>query len=195
MNEENRTLPKAEITPEQYAKLNNRLPIAKIWEEGKEKREDVCHQSMANERATKEPIPDVVNEAFTGLYQEVDTSVGKVSLRKPTYADIKIFKLTNSPIYNIIMGDIPETDKVPIDQDAMVNLVYQFTHDAKEVYNDVLKDKEVWYERAFEEIGFIYQINDVLKLVECIMHNIGVSALAKKSFESAPDDDKKKLTS
>ena len=73
----------------------------------------------ANERAIREPLPSNTVKAFVPdeIIVSISPSVNadgvittrSVKIRKSTALDIYIFKLTGSPIYKLIMGDVEET--------------------------------------------------------------------------------------
>lgn len=188
-------LPPAKMTTQDRDKHLKSIDVQKIIEEMKPQMENALHQSLANERAAKEPIPDAVNYAFIGNTMEVDTSVGKIKLRKPVAGDILIFKLSNSLLYKAMMGDIvtnPKENK-PLfeDEEFMFQLIYQFTHDGEEVYNQLSTDKDGYYRKVLKETAFKYNADDVGLLTQLILNNVGLAADARVSFD-APDVDNKK---
>jgi hypothetical protein len=163
---------------------------------------EIQKMSIANERASREPIPGVTAEAFNSDETViVNTSVGDVKIRKMVIADMTIFKLTDSPFYKLMMGDInvDESDdmlkKLFPDEEYLNSLVYQFTTPVKDVYKLVKKSKEEYYETVTEHVGFIYQPTDILNIVDAIIKHIGMVNSSHVEFKSASgnnQDDKKK---
>jgi hypothetical protein len=115
--------------------------------------------------------------------------------------DNVIFKLTNSPIYKAILGDIKEEElnKAIIDGDNMLDIIYQFTHNAKEVKKlaSLGYDK---YHAAAEEKGYEYNQADGQLLISTILGLNQDANNARTSVEAPPsnendtevDEDKKK---
>lgn len=185
-------------------KILEQLNPDNILIQNKEKSEEAIMASMASERAMREPIPSIVNYAFDEELIEVMTSIGIVKVRKMKAIDTKIFKLMDSPIYQLIMGDIKEENIQSLcpNEDIIFALIYQFTHDAREVYNEVKKNKEAFYEKVIEYVGFTYEVNDLALLVNAILQHMGITNNAKiNAFASQSEDstdiigDKKKLIS
>ena len=98
--------PAPRITTEEYNQLVNAVPVNKIVEDMRPKLEEHILTNMSNERAMREPLPDVTVHAFNKDKIIVKTSAGEVEIRKQKALDISIFKYTNSPFYQLFMGDV-----------------------------------------------------------------------------------------
>lgn len=194
------------MTHQEHAKLIQDLNPDKFLANNKEKSVDALLEGMANDRAEREPMPDIANDAFDiNKDLEVVTSNGKVKLRKMVISDITIFKLTESPFYQLMMGDLivdgdSAFSKIISSEESMCELIYQFSHNVKDVLVRVKKDKGAYHDYAVEEIGFIYNLDDLIVLVTAIMNNIAKSNNARIKFDVKEPEDhtgdeaKKKLT-
>lgn len=196
-----------QITKEDHDKILKDLNPDKIIKDSEGKLTDAILESMSNDRASREPLPGAVNDAFDidGNLM-VKTSMGEVTIRKMKTIDITIFKLTDSPFYKLIMGDLKETKNADDDfktmfpdEELIYLLIYQFTNPAKEIYKMVKRDKEAYKENATLDIGDKFTPADTLLLVEAIMQHIGLVHSAKVEFQAIqPEgdvsiDSKKKL--
>lgn len=194
------------MTHQQQSDLLKNLDVAKIIEVNKDKLQNLSMESAANARAEREPIPTTVSEAFTGNDIVVKTSAGNVSIRKMLALDITIFKLTDSPFYKLIMGDLDENKDEPIkdsfkkmfpNEEVIFALIYQFTRPVKEIYRAVKKNKQEYHDMVMETIGGEYENNDILILMNAILQHIGVVNEAKIQFDAVEQisdgEDKKKL--
>lgn len=179
------------MSKDEAAKILKDLNPDKIIKDNEEKMTDAILQSMSNDRASREPLPGAVNDAFDITDDiTIQTSEGDVTIRKMKTIDITIFKLTDSPFYKLIMGDLKEKGDVDKDFKAMFPdeeliylLIYQFTHPAKEIYRMVKKNKELYKETATEEVGTKFSPADTLVLIESIMKHIGLVHNAKVDFQ------------
>ena len=159
--------------------------------------------NLANERAMREPLPSDIAEALDMTPIQVKTSVGDVEIRPMKAIDITIFKITDSPLYKIIMGDIGDTPDASAfktmfpDEEVLYGVIYQFTHPAKDVYKLVKKDKLAYKEIVIEEIGTAYTPKDMVDLVGAILAHIGMTNNVKADFEapaSENEGEKKRLS-
>lgn len=184
------------MNKDEAAKILKDLNPDKIIKDNEEKMTDAIMQSMSNDRASKEPLPGAVNDAFD-INDEitVQTSEGDVTIRKMKTIDITIFKLTDSPFYKLIMGDLKENGDVDKDfkatfpdEELMYLLIYQFINPAKDIYRSVKRNKELFKETATEEIGTKFSPADILVLIEAIMKHIGLVNNAKVDFQEAPSE-------
>jgi hypothetical protein len=182
-------------------KILSSINMDKILVDMKPKIDEAREQALANERAEREPLPSVVEAALDINPNIIQTSVGGVEIRKMVMSDITIFKLTGSPFYKLMMGDIKVDDntdpmKVLFSDEEVVNaMVYQFTHPVRDVYKAARADLKAYQEKVTEEVGFVYSTTDVLELAGGIFKMIGMVNNAKVELQSPPDStDKKKLT-
>jgi len=189
----------SQINLEEQNKILASIDFNKIIDQNIVKIEKAQIESIASDRANKEPIPESTMETFVDNDLIVATSIGNVKIRKLKALDITIFKLTDSPFYKLYMGDVTEDgtekevfSKIFPDEEVLFQVVYQFTNDIKEVYKLAKQGKEKYYATAIESVGFIYEPADVLLLVNSILNHIGLVNKARVSFEE-PVDDKKKV--
>jgi hypothetical protein len=190
-----------QITELQQQAIINQINPDKVIADNQQKIQDVKLEGMANDRAEKEPIPSIVSEAFTDDEITVNTSVGKVKIRKLKALDITIFKLTDSPFYKLMMGDL-ETKSTTSDaemfklifpsEELLYQIVYQFTHPIKEVYKRLKNDKAAYYEHVLEEVGMTYEPADLIILVNEVMNHVGIVNKGRIDVVAPDGDDKKK---
>jgi len=173
------------MTKEQNDALLAQINVAKVYEEMKPKTDAAIIESMANERAAREPLPGVTEFAFTNEPLTVKTSIGKVTIRPMVSYDINIFKLINSPFYQIIMGDKEESkDGLFADAEESYELIYQFTTPVKEVYKAYKKGKDTFRDIVMEEVAFKYNPADASLLVNEIMKHIFHVNLTRVQFDA-----------
>ena len=197
----NTTILNTTITQEQHDNLLKQINPEKILAESKDKLENAVMEDMANTRAANEPIPSIINEAFIDNDIIVKTSIGNVKIRKLKAIDITIFKMTDSPIYRLLMDDIKEGEgkdtfkTIFPEEEVLFSLIYQFTHDVKDIYKLIKKDKEAYHDKAIEEVAFIYEPSDVLLLVNAILAHVGLVNKGRAQFtQTVPTvEDKKKV--
>lgn len=192
---------RAVMTKEQHDSYLSSMNIAKIIEDNKEKLVNAQMESLANERASLEPLPDIVNEVFDlDGNMLVKTSVGEIKIRKMVALDLTIFKLTDSPFYKLLMGDIEadkETGNLSLfpDEEMIYNLIYQFTNEVKAVYRLIKKDKVAYHEQVVEEVGTLYSPMDLPLITNSIVEYLKQVMEARVGFseqEDSEDKDKKK---
>ena len=192
------------MTVDEHNKLLLSLNPNKILSENKEKIEAVALQNISNERASREPIPTVMNSFVPDENLVVNISFGEVSIRKMKALDITIFKLTDSPFYKLMMGDIStengDVKSIFPDEEMIFSLIYQFTNDVMKVYKLVKKDKEQYRDIVLSEVGAKYTTQDLTVMVQEVMTHIAeVNGARIKFVDSMPiesgsvDGDKKKL--
>ena len=99
----------------------------------------------------------------------------------------------------MMLGDLKEesVNKVFSEDEESYELIYQFTHPCKEVYQLIKKGREVFRDKVMEDTAFTYNPIDAGLLVEKIMSHIFKVNLARTQFdvmEQSPntDDDSKK---
>ena len=198
------TIPKPIMTKAQADKIIAEANPQKLYKDKEAEILETKFQNLANDRATREPLPGPTSEAFTEDEIVVNTpSGGTVSIRKMKAIDITIFKLIDSPFYKLIMNDIqPDPkDTNPMkalfpDEELLYQVVYQFTHPAKDVYKLIKQGKNKFDEVVIEDIGVTYSPADLLVVVEAVLGHIGMVNSAKVALEAPPtEDDKKKLIS
>lgn len=190
--------PAPSITTEEYNQLVNAVPVNKIVEDMRPKLEEHILTNMSNERAMREPLPDVTVHAFNKDKIIVKTSAGEVEIRKQKALDISIFKYTNSPFYQLFMGDVKigtsELQQLFTEEEILFEIIYQFTHDVKSVYNLIKKDLKAYKELVIEEVGEKYSMADIPVLIDAIINHIGLVSKARVDMESSnSSDDKKKV--
>lgn len=193
MNENNITvLPPARMTAAEQAKLIAELNPDKILADNKEKTKDAIMESMSNERASKEPLPGPTQDFFMTERLAVKTSIGNVIIRPLVVFDITIFKMIDSPLYKILMGDItPDANNNTLfaGEEESYELIYQFTHSPKQCYDLIKKGKDSFKDKVLEEVAFIYTPQDAASLIEIIMSHIFKVQLAKIQFDSVQTED------
>ena len=181
------------------AEILKALDPAKIIAGSAEKIESAKMESLSNERAAREPLPGPAADIFNNTPLIVKTSIGDVTIRPMVAYDINIFKLINSPFYQIMMGDTP--DKAIVNQlftteEESYEMIFQFTHSPKICYELFKKGKDAYKDKVMEEISFVYNPADAALLVEKIMEHIFKVNLAKIDFVAPePEEDKKKQMS
>jgi len=188
------------ITVQQANAILKELNPEKVLQESRPKIEDALLESAANERAAKEPLPSIVEEAFSNEPLVVKTSLGDVTIRPMVAYDINIFKAINSPFYQIMMGDktnVTSTDQLFENEEESYEVVYQFTHPPKEVYQLFKQGKNAFKDKVMEEVAFRYTLMDSVTLLSKIMEHIFHVNLARVQFdnpEPETTDTKKNLT-
>jgi hypothetical protein len=183
-------------------KIMAALDPVKIISGSKDKIEEAQMASLANERAIREPLPGAYVNAFNKELLIVKTSIGDVTIRNMVLYDINVFRLIDSPFYKIIMGDsvsTPDTNKSALfsTEEEAIELIYQFTHPVKEVYQLFKQGREAFKDKVMEEVAFKYNPIDAALLVEKIMMHVFDVQMAKVNFEApleteSGDDTKKK---
>lgn len=185
-------------------KILTNMNVNKIIAEAKPRMDNAVMESMANDRAVREPLPGPAEEIFNTEPLAVKLSNNEEVIIRPMVAfDISIFKKINSPFYRILMDDKTEgKQSLFADEEESYELVYQFTHSPKEAYQLFKKSVEVYKDKVMEEVAFKYNPADAALLVSKIMEHIFHVYLSKinyKSDESADNSaggmDKKKLNS
>lgn len=175
----------------------------KIIAENKPKTEEAIMESLSNERASREPLPGPAEFIFNNDPLTVKTSIGEVVIRPMKAYDINIFKLINSPFYRVIMNDIENgQSSMFTTEEESYELIYQFTHPCKDVYQLFKRGPEVFRDVVIEEVAFVYNPQDAALLVEKIMSHIFQVNMARTNFDVAAQEtsggetlDKKKLMS
>ena len=84
------------------------------------------------------------------------------------------------------------TDAIKFEGNYLFDLIYQFTHTAREVFKLASTDIKKYHEEALE-LGFIYDIEDTEKLLSAILGEVKLandSKIGAKVEESG--EDKKK---
>jgi hypothetical protein len=167
------------------------LDPVKIISGSKDKIEEAQMQSMANERASHEPLPGPAAGIFNVEPLVVKTSIGEVVIRPMVAYDFNVFKLINSPFYEIIMQTEAKEalNKLFTSEEESYELIYQFTHTPKEVYFLFKKGLEAFKDKVMEEVAFKYSPDDAALLVSEIMKHIFQVNLARVNFESPPEND------
>src|SRR5580698_5328183 len=185
------------MTTNENQRILGMVTQQKVYEQNKEIIVNTNMANLANGRAEREPLPDIISEAIDTQDIIVQTSVGKVTVRRMKAIDITIFKLIKSPLYKLMMGDIDAQDENVVrtlfpDEELLFSLVYQFTTDARTVYKAAKDNK--YDETVLDEVGAKYNLPDITKLVEVIIQSIGLVNKGRIEFESpVGEDGKKKL--
>src|ERR1035437_1578000 len=78
------------MNKDEAAKIIAAMNVEKIISNASPKIEEAQMESMANERATREPLPGAYNNAFTTEPLTVKTSIGDVVIRPMVSYDINI---------------------------------------------------------------------------------------------------------
>lgn len=193
--------PPAVMTVQEAEAIKKNIDVEQIYKQMAEKVVNEQLQTIANDRASREPLPTIVEDALLGTALAVPTSVGTITIRKMVAIDVTIFKLTESPFYKLLMGDIAEKDgalelkSLFPDEEILYSIVYQFTHAPKDIYKLVKQGKEAYHEVVVNEvIEKAYTPEDLRKLIEAILNYVGMVNKARVEFETTSTDDKKKLT-
>ena len=191
--------------------VNHNIPVEQILREAQPKLEYSLMSDAANERAIREPLPSNTVKAFVPdeIIVSISPSVNidgivtprSVKIRKSTALDIYIFKLTGSPIYKLIMGDVEETKSGDIgfnqlfaEESLLFDIIYQFTHKVEDVYSNVSTNLEEYKRLVILNAGK-YSIEDTILLVSEIMNHIKLTNDSRVAFSSGGntnDTDKKK---
>ena len=80
------------------------------------------------------------------------------------------------------------------EEEILFEIIYQFTHDVKSVYNLIKKDLKAYKELVIEEVGEKYSMADIPVLIDAIINHIGLVSKARVDMESSnSSDDKKKV--
>ena len=118
----------------------------------------------------------------------VKTSIGDVIIRPMVAYDINIFKLINSPFYQIIMGDkVKEEDnQLFASEEESYEMIFQFTHSPKICYELFKKGKDAYKDKVMEDVSFVYNPADAAMLVQKIMEHIFKVNIARVDF-TAPE--------
>lgn len=174
------------------AEILKSLDPKKIIEGSKDKIVEAQMASLANERAAREPLPGAYVNAFNKEPLVVKTSIGDITIRNMVLYDINVFRLIDSPFYKIIMGDsvsTPDTNKNALfsTEEEAIELIYQFTHPVKEVYQLFKQGREAFKDTVMEEVAFKYNPIDAALLVEKIMLHVFDVQMAKVNFEASPE--------
>jgi hypothetical protein len=166
------------------AEILKALDPSKIISGSQAKIEEAKMASMANERASREPLPGPASKIFNTESLTVKTSIGEVTIRPMVSYDINIFKLINSPFYSILMGDTIKTEANQLftTEEESYEMIWQFTHSCKEAYNLFKKGKEAYRDKVMEDISFVYNPADAVMLVEKIMQHIFNVNMARVDF-------------
>jgi hypothetical protein len=181
------------------------MPVEQILKDAQPKMEAAVMESAANDRAAREPLPGAYANAFNKEPLVVQTSLGPVTIRSMVLYDINVFKLIDSPFYRIMTGtnELNADNKTSLftTEEESYELIFQFTHPIKEVYQLFKKGKEVYRDTVMEKVAFVYNVTDAAMLVEKIMSHVFDVQMAKVNFESSPETDsssdsgeKKRLT-
>ena len=79
------------------------------------------------------------------------------------------------------------------DEELLYQVVYQFTHPAKDVYKLIKQGKNKFDEVVIEDIGVTYSPADLLVVVEAVLGHIGMVNSAKcegdEDCEGCPADE------
>ena len=175
------------MTVDEHNNIIAQLNPDKILADNKNKQIEAVMESMSNDRAAREPLPGPTNNAFINEPLFVETTIGNVTIRPMVAFDINIFKLINSPFYKLLMGDISAAnDQMPFftSEEESYELIYQFTHPIKEVYQLFKKGSEQFRDRVFEEVAFIYSPKEAANLVEKIMLHVFNVNMARVGFDA-----------
>lgn len=182
---------KPELTGEDAGAILKEIQdgVNKMLEGKKEQLQELQLQQMAGQRAENVPLPGNVKKAFENKDVTIETSVGPVLIRKKMLIDTEIFELTNSPIYQ---AQLNNTDSVKFEGSYLCDLIYQFTHTAREAYALASTDIKKYHKEALE-LGFIYDALDTEKLCSAILGEIIFANESKIGAKSTDDvEDKKK---
>jgi len=191
-----------QMTTVEADKILKSINVSQIISDKENDIKEAQIQNLSNERASREPIPNIIEDAFNSDEMIIETSVGEVKIRKMVIADMTIFKLTDSPFYKLMMGDVTEDGnnsnevfkKLFPDEEYLSSLVYQFTNPVKDVYKLIKKSKSEYYDTVTEYVGFVYEPADILLIVNGIIKHIGMVNQAHVEFDtSISSEDKKKL--
>lgn len=188
-------LPKATMTTIEHNRYIAQLNPDKILAENAGKIQAAMMENDANERAMKEPLPGITEYMFDEDEKLVTTSKGIIKVRKWVASDIKIFKQTKSPFYQLMMGDVNEDfiKSIITDEDMMFNLIFQFITPVVTVRN-LLKNKEQYDEQVMLKVGDVFAPQDLAILLHAIISHAGIVEKAKiniKGIQSTEDDKKK----
>lgn len=191
------------LTQEEHTKLLSQINPQKILDDSKDKIQNQLYENAAFERAAREPLPSVTNDAFNGDFIYADINNKQIKIRKMYALDITIFKLIDSPFYKLIMGDVTDDgDKETVykrlfnNEEVIFQIVYQFTNDVKEVYRQAKKDKQAFYDIVIEDVGTKYTPSELVSISSEVLKHIGLVNKAKVEFDASvnEDDKKKQLT-
>jgi|ERR1035437_38648 hypothetical protein len=183
------------MNKDEAAKIIAAMNVEKIISNASPKIEEAQMESMANERATREPLPGAYNNAFTTEPLTVKTSIGDVVIRPMVSYDINIFKLINSPFYSIMMGDTvtASDNQLFATEEESYEMIFQFTHSPKECYQLFKKGKDAYRDKVMEDVSFVYNPFDAAMLVEKIMSHVFNVNMARVDFTIPESNvDKKK---
>lgn len=188
------------LTKEEYDAIKNAPPVEPNAEL-KAKLYDAYIQKLAGERAEREPLPDTVADALlVPLPDSIevtnqDTGAKEtIKVRNMRTVDITIFKLTKSPLYNLMVDDQP-TDAInslKIGEESMFDLVYQFTNDARSAYKLIQSGYEKYHDQSME-LAIKYTAEDMGKVLEYVLASIGQGNSTRSQF-AAPKSNSSEAT-
>src|SRR6266568_952062 len=113
------TLLPGQITMEEYAKKFSPDLANKLKEQG--------IAAEANRLAAADPLPGPIFEAAFMGPVEVETSTGKISVRKASAYDITIFKKVNSPLYRQMIEmskEASQREDIDFDDDEAFEMIF-----------------------------------------------------------------------
>lgn len=182
------------IDKREAERILSKINVSEVIKGATPQIEEAQLASMANERAAREPLPGAYGDVFDTQPIQVHTSVGDVTIRPMVAYDINIFKLINSPFYQIMMGDKVQRsvdNQLFATEEESYEMIFQFTHSPKVCYELFKKGKDAYRDKVMEEVSFVYNPAEAAMLVEKIMEHIFKVNMAKVSFEApeTPDVD------
>ncbi len=185
---------KPQMTTTQADQILNDMNIQAIIDVNKSKLEDARLTNIVNDRAEREPLPFIVEQAMEGDYLVVNKNI---KIRKMKAIDLTIFKLIESPFYKLIMGDVNGDDQNAMktlfpNEELLFQVVHQFTHPAADVYKAVKAGIESYKELVIIEVGEKYTPAELVEIVQVVLEHIGMVDRARVGFEGPTSDDKKK---
>lgn len=195
MTEQTQT-PTPTITQKEYDNMIRSINVQKVINDSGTKIVEVQMKEAAEARAEKEPLPGAYGDFFNNTDLKVTLSFGEVTIRPMVAYDVNVFKLINSPFYRLMMGDeVSSGDQNSLfaGEEEAYELIYQFTHDPKEIYRLFKKGKDIFHDQVMEDIAFKYNPSDAAIMVKEIMNHIFKVNMAKVQFDvSQPEESDKK---
>ena len=151
----------------------------------------------ARKRAAATPLPGALSEAFLADAIKV---TDELYVRRIVASDWGILQWLDSPIHKLIL-EIQKDEKireaVNYTDEEEWEMVWQFTHEPKEIRALKVKGREVFKETCANEIGDKYALNVTKMAVEAISEQIiksfetkidyGTAESKKKIAESQPE--------
>src|SRR5712672_3155935 len=147
-----------------------------------EKIQDHMMRKEAIARASHEPCPGPIADAFGEDDIPVKTASGIVRVRPIVHADIILLKRLDSPLYRQMQEaykEVGSRDETNVDDEESCEICFQFTRPCREARTLLSKGRDEFREAALQAISDLHNPAEITQILKAVAEQV------KRMFETA----------